>query len=137
MRIEVVGEDAQAMAGLSEADTALLSRHASYGCLSLVCRAADDRGFPFVLQPMRIRGIPLPAMQMIYCPDMADYAACAGAIGRFLLRRGRISVALDANGRMQDLVGVYREPFGRKYFKGPQRPRLADLTDTELVLYGP
>jgi hypothetical protein len=137
MRVEVVEPDTQAVDGLSEAEVALLARHAAYGCLSLVCRAADGRGFPFVLQPMRIRRIALPAMQMIYCPDVADYVACAGAIGRFLLRRGRISVALDANGRMQDLVGVYREPLGRKYFKGPQRPRLADLTDTELVLYGP
>jgi hypothetical protein len=119
------------MAGLSEADTALLSRHASYG--SLVSRAADDRGFPFVLQPMRI--FPLPAMQMIYCRDVADYIACAGVIGRFLLRRGRISLALDANGRVKDLAGFYK--LGRKYFKGPQRPRLADLSDTELVIYGP
>ncbi len=76
-------------------------------------------------------------MQLIYCHDVADYVACAGAIGRFLLRRGRISVALDANGRMKDLVGVYREPLGRKYFKGPQCPRLADLSDTELAIYGP
>ena len=137
MRVEVIQPDAQAVNGLSEAEVALLARHAAYGCLSLVCRAADGRGFPFVLQLMRIRRIALPAMQMIYCPDVADYVACAGAIGRFLLRSGRISVALDANGRMQDLVGVYREPLGRKYFKGPKRPRLADLTDTELVLYGP
>jgi hypothetical protein len=137
MRVEVIQPDAQAVDGLSEAEVALLARHAAYGCLSLVCRAADGPGFPFVLQPMRIHRIALPAMQMIYCPDVADYVACAGAIGRFLLRRGRISVALDANGRMEDLVGVYREPLGRKYFKGPKRPRLADLTDTELVLYGP
>jgi hypothetical protein len=137
MRVEIVQQDAQAVDGLPEADVALLARHAAYGCLSLVCRSAEGRGFPFVLQPMRIRRIALPMMQMIYCPDVADYVACAGAIGRFLLRRGRISVALDANGRMKDLVGLYREPLGRKYFKGPQRPRLADLTDTELVLYGP
>ena len=38
---------------------------------------------------------------------------------------------------MKELVGVYREPRGRKYFKGPQCPRLADLSDTELVIYGP
>ncbi|MDH2403135.1 acyl-CoA acyltransferase [Bradyrhizobium sp. SSUT18] len=43
------------IAGLSEADAALLARHAAYGWLSLVCRAADGRAFPFVLQPMRIR----------------------------------------------------------------------------------
>ena len=55
MRVEVVRPDAQAVDGLSEAEVALLARHARYGCLSLVCRTADGRGFPFVLQPMRIR----------------------------------------------------------------------------------
>jgi hypothetical protein len=137
MRVAVVQQDAQAVDGLSEADVALLARHAACGCLSLVCRVDDGRGYPFVLQPMRIRGIALLAMRLIYCPDVADYVACAGAIGRFLLRRGRILVALDANGRMKDLVGFYRGRRGRKYFKGPQCPRLADLSDTELVIYGP
>ena len=137
MRVEVVRQDAQTIDGLSKADVMLLARHAAYGCLSLACRATDGQGFPFVLQPMRARRIALPAMQLIYCHDVADYVACAGAIGRFLLRRGRISVALDANVRMKELIGVYREPRGRKYFKGPQCPRLADLSDTELVIYGP
>jgi hypothetical protein len=137
MHVEVVGQDAQAVDGLSEADVALLARHAAYGCLSLACRAADGRAFPFVLQSMRVGRIRLPAMQMIYCPDVADYIACAGAIGRFLLRRGRISIALDANGPIPDLAGIYRESIGCKYFKGPHCPRLADLSDSELVIYGP
>jgi len=139
MRVEIVPRDAKAVDGLSEADVAILTRHAAYGCLGIVCHAADDRGFPFVLQPKRIKDrIALPlVMQLIYCRDVADYAACAGAIGRFLLRRGTIAVALDANGRMNNLVGLYREPIGRKYFKGRQPPRLADLSDTELVIYGP
>jgi hypothetical protein len=136
MRVEIVQRDAKAIEGLSKADVALLARHAAYGCLSLACRAADGHRFPFVLQPMWIRGI-APAMQLIYCHDVADYIACAGAIGRFLLRRGRISVVLDANGHMNDLVGFYRALHGRKYFKGPQCPRLADLSDTELAIYGP
>lgn len=137
MRVEVVQQDARAVDGVSEADVALLARHAAYGCLSLVCRAADGCSFPFVLQPMRSRRIVLRAMQLIYCADVADYVACAGAIGRFLLWRGWSAVALDANGRMKDLVGLYRQPVGRKYFKGPQCPRLADLSDSELVIYGP
>jgi hypothetical protein len=137
MRVEVVQQGAHAVDGLSETDVALLARHTACGCLSLVCRADDGRGYPFVLQPMRIRGIALLAMRLIYCPDVADYVACAGAIGRFLLRRGRILVALDANGRMKDLVGFYGGRRGRKYFKGPQCSRLADLSNTELVIYGP
>jgi hypothetical protein len=46
-------------------------------------------------------------------------------------------VLLDSNGPVQGLVGLFSKARGRKYFKGPHRPRLADLTDTELVLYGP
>jgi hypothetical protein len=61
---------------------------------------------------------------------------CAGAIGRFLLQHGKPVVIIDANGRVPGLAGVYTETRGRKYFKGPLPPRLADLTETELVLYG-
>ncbi|WP_312011021.1 acyl-CoA acyltransferase [Bradyrhizobium sp. AUGA SZCCT0042] len=137
MRVEIVPRDAKAVESLAEADVAILTRHAAYGCLGLVCHAADGRGYPFVLQSMRLKErIVPPAMQLIYCHEVADYVACAGAIGRFLLRRGKVAIALDANGRMNDLVGFYRER-RRKYFKGPQCPRLADLSDTELVIHGP
>jgi hypothetical protein len=137
MRVEVIKQDARMVAGLSQADVALLARHAAYGCLSLVCHAADGRSFPFIMQTMPPRRIAPRAMQLIYCADVADYVACAGAIGRFLLRRGRVSVALDANGPMKDLFGLYRKTHGPRYFKGPQCPRLADLSDTELAIYGP
>lgn len=137
MRVKIVGQDADVVEGLSEAHLMLLARHAAYGCLSLVCRAADGRRSPFVLQPMRIRRIKVPAMQLIYCPDVADYVACAGAIGRFLLARGRISVALNANGCIKGLAGFYRKSSGRKYFKGPECPQLTDMSDTELAIYGP
>jgi hypothetical protein len=137
MRVDAVQQDAKAVDSLSEIDIAILTRHAAYGCLGIVCRSADDRGFPFVLQSMRIKDrIAPPVMQLIYCRDVADYVACAGVIGRFLLRRGVVAVALDANARINDLIGFYRER-RRKYFKGPQRPRLADLSDSELVIYGP
>ncbi|MBR0784891.1 acyl-CoA acyltransferase [Bradyrhizobium iriomotense] len=137
MQVEVVGQRVQGIEGLPAADVALLARHAAYGCLCLVCRTGDGRAFPFVLQPMRVRRIRLPVMQLIYCADLADYVVCAGAIGRFLVRRGWMSIAFDANGPVTGLVGIYREPSGRKYFKGPHCPRLADLSDSELVIYGP
>jgi hypothetical protein len=88
---------------------------------------------------MRIRRgwIAPPAMQLIYCRDIAEYVQCAGAIGRALIRHGKISVLLDSNGPVPGLTGFYSSARGRKYFKGPHTPRLADLTDTELVLYGP
>ncbi|SDT20647.1 acyl-CoA acyltransferase [Bradyrhizobium canariense] len=139
MTIETISPDATAIEGLAASDVELLTRHARYGCLSLVCRTAGGDALPFILQPVRIRKgwIAPPAMQLIYCRDIAEYVQCAGAIGRLLIPRGKISVILDANGRVPGLVGIYTKWRGRKYFKGPHRPRLADLTDTELVLYGP
>ena len=137
--VETVSPETRAIEGLPETDLELLTRHARYGCLSLVCRTADGGALPFILLPMRIRRgwIAPPAMQLIYCRDIAEYVQCAGAIGRLLLRYGKLSVILDSNGPVPGLVGIFSMARGRKYFKGPHPPRLADLTDTELVLYGP
>jgi hypothetical protein len=139
MTVETVSPDALTIEGLSDAEAELLTRHARYGCLSLVCRTPERGVFPFILLPMRIRRgwIAPPAMQLIYCRDSAEYVQCAGAIGRALIRHGKISVLLDSNGPVPGLTGFYSSARGRKYFKGPHTPRLADLTDTELVLYGP
>jgi len=139
MTIETITPDTMSVAGLSTGDVDMLVRHARYGCLSVVCRTSNREALPFVLLPMRIRRgwIAPPAMQLIYCRDVADYLRCAGAIGRLLLRQGKIAVLLDSNGPVQGLVGMFSKARGRKYFKGPHQPRLADLTDTELVLYGP
>jgi hypothetical protein len=139
MTVEAIAPDAKAIEGLPDAEVELLTRHARYGCLSLVCRRPGGQPIPFILMPMRIRRgwIAPPAMQLIYCRDIAEFTECAASIGRVLLRHGKISVLLDANGPVAGLTGIYSEARGRKYFKGPHRPRLADLTDTELVLYGP
>jgi hypothetical protein len=80
--------------------------------------------------------IPLPAMQLGYCKSIADYVKCAGTIGRYLLLRGRPIVIADAIGPVSGLTGFYTEARGRKYFKGPRTPRLGDLADTELAIYG-
>ena len=139
MTVETIGPDARTIEGLSDTEVELLTRHARYGCLSLVCRTPGRGPLPFILLPMRIRRgwIAPPAMQLIYCRDIAEFVECAGAIGRALIRHGKISVLLDANGPVAGLTGLFSKARGRKYFKGPHRPRLADLTDTELVLYGP
>jgi len=139
MAVETITPGTKAVDGLSVSEVELLTRHARYGCLSLVCRAPGGEPLPFILSPMRIRRglIAPPAMQLIYCRDIAEFTACAGSIGRVLLRHGKVSVILDANGPVAGLTGIFSRARGRKYFKGPHRPRLADLTDTELVLYGP
>jgi hypothetical protein len=135
--VEAVTQDTAFIAGLPDADLAVLKRHAEYGCLSLVCRTADG-ALPFIFFSLRKRRgiIPVPAMQLGYCRSIDDYVKCAGAIGRHLLRRGKPIVIVDANGATMGLPGVYSEVRGRKYFKGPRQPRLGDLADTELAIYG-
>lgn len=137
MRVEAVTPDTVSVAGLTDDELSMLKRHAGYGCLSLVCRTADEV-VPFVFFSLRKRRgiIPLPALQLGFCREIADYVRCASAIGRYLLRRGSPVVILDANGPIAGLVGIYSEARGRKYFKGPGRPRLGDLADTELAIFG-
>jgi hypothetical protein len=137
MRIEAVTPDTAAVAGLPDDGLLMLQRHAGYGCLSLVCRTADEV-LPFIFFPLRRRRgiIPLPALQLGFCREISDYARCASAIGRYLLRRGSPVVILDANGPIAGLAGVYSQARGRKYFKGPHQPRLGDLADTELAIFG-
>jgi hypothetical protein len=137
MTIEAVAPETPAVAGLTGDELALLRRHAEYGCLSLVCRGAES-AFPFIFFPLRKRRgvIPLPAMQLGFCRSIDDYVRCAGAIGRYLLRHGKPVIIADANGPMAALPGIYTEARGRKYFRGPYRPRLGDLADTELAIFG-
>jgi hypothetical protein len=130
------GASPQAYASIPEAE--LLVAHAGYGCLSLLC-TAQGRTYPFVFLPFTPRRglLRLPCAQLVYCRDIGDFVRFSGILGRFLLRRGALFVALDANGPIKGLIGAYRESWGRKYFKGPQAPRLGDLAFTELVLFGP
>jgi hypothetical protein len=115
----------------------MLKRHAGYGCVSLVCKTGQE-AIPFVFFPLRKRRgvIPLPALQLAFCREISDFVRCAGVIGRYLLWRGKPIVIVDANGPIAGLAGIYSEARGRKYFKGPRRPRLGDLADTELAIFG-
>jgi hypothetical protein len=137
LKVEAVAPDTPDIAGLPGADLEMLRRHAEYGGLSLVCHASEG-ALPFIFLPLRKRRgiIPLPGLQLGYCRSIADYIHCAGAIGRYLAWRGKPVIIIDANGPVAGLPGFYTEARGRKYFKGPSRPRLGDLSDTELAIYG-
>jgi hypothetical protein len=137
IKVEALAPDTADIADLPGADLEMLRRHADYGGLSLVCHTAEG-ALPFIFLPLRKRRgiIPLPGMQLGYCRSMDDYFRCAGAIGRYLVRRGKPVIIIDANGPVAGLPGIYTEARGRKYFKGPHRPRLGDLSDTELAIYG-
>jgi hypothetical protein len=137
MTVEAITAATPSVAGLPDADLEMLKRHAEYGCLALVCRTAEA-ALPFIFFSLRKRRgiIPLPALQLGYCRNIADYVDCAGAIGRYLLWRGKPIVIVDATGTLAGVPGIYSEARGRKYYKGPHRPRPGDLADTELAIYG-
>jgi hypothetical protein len=115
-------------------DREVLSQHAALGCDSLWC-IASAQASPFVFRPRLIKGR-IPCAQLIYCRDIDDFVRFAGPIGRFLARRGRFVVVIDANGRIPGLIGWFQRGKMPKYYKGPQRPRLGDLAYTEYALLG-
>src|SRR3984957_5700475 len=110
MKVEKVTAKTVSVAGLPDADLEMLKRHAAYGCLTVVCRTADAT-LPFIFFSLRKRRgiIPLPVMQLGYCRSIADYVDCAGAIGRYLMVRGKPIVVVDATGPLARLPGIYRE----------------------------
>ncbi len=121
---------------LREEERDILVAHAGYGCLAYVVTEKSQAN-PFVFLPRRfLRGI-VPAVQLVYCRDVRDFMRFAGPIGRALTRRGILFVCLDATGPLPGLIGKYFFDRGPKYFKGPERPRIGDLSFSEMVLFGP
>jgi hypothetical protein len=111
-----------------------LIQHAAHGCISVWC-VTEDRAYPFVFRPRLVKGF-VPCAQLIYCRDIADFGRFAGPIGRYLAKRGRPIVIVDANDPIPGIVGVFRRGSMPKYYKGPQRPRLGDLAYTEYAILG-
>ena len=124
--------------GRDHRDTApMLAAHAALGCLALSVEAADGGSHPFAFLPRRVGGGRVPCAQLVYCRDLADFVRFAGPLGRRLLRSGLPLVMLDANGPVDGLVGAYRDGARPKYARGSSVPRLGDLADSELVVFGP
>jgi len=117
-------------------DYELLRAHVDAGCLAVVCDT--DRGpLPFIVRRRRLSKIPFGFVQLIYCRDTEDFVRCAGALGRHLLLRGAVSVVCDSIGPIPGLAGRLFANKTPRYFRGPNPPRLNDLSFTELVLFGP
>jgi hypothetical protein len=114
----------------------LLVEHSAGGCDAVVCETPIGPE-PFVFVRRRVRGLPFDAMQLVYTRETARFIACAGPLGRFLIRRGAPLVICDANEPIPELVGLWFGDRGARYYKGPQRPQLNDLAFTELVVFAP
>lgn len=133
-RVRLLAAEARPDAPHEPFEPGLLAEHATYGCISFWCATAE-RAFPFVFRRRIVKGA-IPCAQLIYCRHMADLVRFAGPIGRYLARRGLPFVVADANGPIAGLTGRYFADTMPKYFRGPVRPRLGDLADTEAALFG-
>jgi hypothetical protein len=122
--------------GQAEGSFALLTEHSRAGCISVTC-TLDGQAHPFVFLRRKIPKTFIPCAQLIYCDDIANFVRFAGVLGRYLLKRGMPMFMLDANGPIEGLAGFYFAGRAPKYYRGPARPRLGDLSYTEAVLFGP
>jgi hypothetical protein len=119
------------------AEFELLQRHQRMGCEVIVIdRAGTAMGV--VLRRFRVRSgrLALPAMFVIHVSDRAALLRAAGNVGRHLLRKLAPVLVVDADGPESGIASFYTGRRGRKYFKGPHRPALCDLADTEYALFG-
>jgi hypothetical protein len=132
--VRIVDSSQQPAVPFQAADQSILSQHAAQGCISLWCET-QERAFPFVFRPRLVKNL-LPCAQLLYCSDTNDFVRFAGPIGRYLARRGKPFVILDANGAIPGLLGVYCRGSMTRYFKGPKLPRLGDLAYTEYAVLG-
>ncbi len=123
-------------ASLTKEERGILEAHQNYGCLSFVV-IEKGKAHPFVFLERRLFHETLPALQLVYCRGLHDYARFSGPIGRKLWSRGHFVIIVDSNGPLPGLVGFYRPNRGPKYFKGPEPPRMGDLSFCESVLFGP
>lgn len=127
--------DAAAVASrFAGVEGALLADHLAWGCLAVAVDAGAGPE-PFVFLPRLTKGA-VPSAQLVYCRDITRFVGLAGPLGRWLLRRGCALVAVDADGRVPGLPGVFARDGTPKYFKGPAAPRVGDLSYTELVMFG-
>jgi GNAT superfamily N-acetyltransferase len=129
--VELFSADIRAGEDLRPFEIELLRAHAKYGCISLICRAANRR-HPFIF--LSLPESRAPRAQLIYCRDVEEFIRFAGPLGRFLLRRGFPLVGVDADCPIKGMIGRYSAH--RNYFKGPDKPRIGDLAYSELVILG-
>ena len=110
----------------------LLRDHRAMGWTSLVVEK-DGIHAPFVFRPRKLDKPPLPVMDVMFTRSPEDFQACAPALARHFLPRGRMGFLIDGD---QPGLSRYVEGKEPRWFKGPHRPSLGDLAYTEKVVFG-
>jgi hypothetical protein len=115
----------------------LLHTHAAYGCISLWVVTGGE-SYPFVFVPRMVRGF-IPCARLVYCRSVETFLEFAKPLGFYLARyRRKVFVLIDSNGRMRGLgrSAYYQDGVNPRFWKGAVRPRVGDLSHTELSMFG-
>jgi hypothetical protein len=131
-RIGTINTETPLPLDLSADERKLLRIHAEYGCITVICHT-EDGAHPFVFARRRRWGV-VPFAFLIYCRAPDEFVRFAGNLGRYLAGRGIPIVIVDANGPIAGLVGRYLNT-NPKYFRGPDKPRLGDLSYSERAMF--
>ena len=133
-RVKRVDANGRGTESLSPFEADLMTRHAGDGCLALV--VGEGAGAePFVFARSLILGNKVPAAHLLWCRDLEAFTQRAGALGHWLFLHGILAVVTDTDTKLR-LVGSLRQNRAPKFFRGPTKPRLGDLADTELAIFG-
>lgn len=142
-RVTPVSADTAPGDDLSTADITVLLHHASYGCISVICTAANRR-YPFIFSRrshewksarMPFFSISVPHALLVYCRSLEEFVRFAGPLGRFLAWRGMPMVFIESNGAIRGLIGRFSST-GPKFCRGPHPPHIGDIAYTERVMFG-
>lgn len=133
--VDVVQGDRFDDACLPKQTAALLSEHAAYGCISLICRNAAGVSV-VVFRKRRVLAWKVPVAELIYFDRPSVLSDFARPIGKLLARRGLFLIQADADGPIPGLPGRFFRRKMVKYFRGPNRPRIGDIAFTEAGMLG-
>jgi hypothetical protein len=126
-------DDSLDTGGLDPRERSMLSDHARFGCLALVCNTGEGT-HPFIFARRDLKNL-IPCVQLVYCRSIDEFVRFAGSIARVLAKRGIFLVTIDANRPITGLVGRYYPGKMPKFIKGKTSIRLGDLAYTNIAMF--
>jgi hypothetical protein len=120
--------------GLDPVDDAIAAKHVAMGCLAFVSQHEGKKCL-FLFVRRKVKNW-IPAAQLVFCDSIDAFRACARALGGALAKHGLLLIICDANGRLEQVPSIYFHGKVPKYFKGPDTPRIGDLSFTEIPVFG-
>lgn len=115
--------------------SSLVRDHAAWDCLCFEVTEGGRRT-EFVFARHHTASGRVPCAHLIFATDLAALARYIGPLGRALLAQGLPLVLLDCLGPVPGLVGLLRRGRNLRFARGPNPPRVGDLSYTEMAVFG-